>query len=304
MVVRGSLLNYNDAQIIDNRIISYFIMYFVGPAQVVLLPLAILFTFNKTRKRFSLIVYLCVVSGIISSGGRITLLYSIAQMIAVAFYFKVNISKKAKRNIVIASIALLIAIIILTNLRTRSGLWFSIYSYFSAPVVMLSEYMRVADSMKIQTFGGATLYPFMYIANAVTDVLGMNIKYLNNLVYYVGLPQRQWIELFPGRAYNAFCSMFYFFYLDFRYVGVIVVSFIYGGVTSYVYKKSFKERSQKYLLWYLLLLQTIVASFTIWQLGNTKFFVSILILLVSGIKMKKEKPVSDPSRQKNAKKLH
>lgn len=69
-------------------------------------------------------------------------------------------------------------------------------------------------------------------------------------------------------------------------VGVAIFSFLYGVIVTFVYKQAFKYRKQKYFLWYLLLLQTIFGSFIIWQLGNTKFFVSISILLIASTRLK------------------
>lgn len=284
--VRGSLLKYNDKQIISNSFVSSFINYFCGPAKTVLLPMAIIFLFNKTHRRFCLIAFLCAFAGVVSSGGRITILYTVVQLVAAVVYYGIQISKKVKRNIRKAVVVMIGALIVLTNLRTSSGIWFSVYAYFSVPVALLSEFIEIADSTHFYAYGGATLYPFLYIANVVTDTLGMNIKYLNDLIYYVGLPQEKWIELFPGRVYNAFCSLFYFFYLDFRTVGIAIFSFIYGIITGVAYKRAYCYKNQKYFLWYLMLLQTMFGSFIIWQLGNTKFFVSVLILLTASIKIK------------------
>lgn len=284
--VRGSLLKYNDVQVISNPFISSFLNYFCSPAKTVLLPLSIIFLFNRIHKRFCLIVFLCALAGIVSSGGRITILYIIVQLVAAVIYYRIQISKKVKRNIKIAVVVMIAVLILLTNLRTSSGILFSVYAYFSAPVALLSEFIEIADSAHFYAYGGATLYPFFYIANVVTDILGMDIKYLNDLIYYVGLPQEKWIELFPGRVYNAFCSLFYFFYLDFRTVGVAIFSFIYGVITGVAYKQAYCYKNQKYFLWYLMLLQTMFGSFIIWQLGNTKFFVSVLILLTANIKIK------------------
>lgn len=82
MEVRGSRLGYNDEQAFSNPIVGLFVTYFCGPAMTVLIPIAIVFLFKKQHKKFSLIVFLCALADIISSGGRIQIIYIVSQLIA------------------------------------------------------------------------------------------------------------------------------------------------------------------------------------------------------------------------------
>ena len=67
---------------IFDPIVGLFVTYFCGPAMTVLIPIAIVFLFKKQHKKFSLIVFLCALADIISSGGRIQIIYIVSQLIA------------------------------------------------------------------------------------------------------------------------------------------------------------------------------------------------------------------------------
>ena len=277
--IRGSLLNYNDDQIIGNRAVSAFITYFCGPAETVLLPLAIMFSLKKEHKTFRRIVYFDALCGGLASGGRITFLYAIIQFIVAAGYYHKKVSKKTKKRILRLTLVLLVIIVILTNLRSRLGIWFQIYSYFSLPMGLLTHYVDILKHTDFNSYGASTFYPLFYVANSITSFMGVPIDFLNDLVYYVGLPQKQWVRIFPQTVNNAFCSLYYFFYMDFRIPGVIIFTYLYGFVTGIIYNMTFKKHNELGLLLYLMIVRTLFSSFIIWQLGNTKFFVSTLILI-------------------------
>ena len=278
MEVRGSRLGYNDEQAFSNPIVGLFVNYFCGPAMTVLIPVAIVFLFKKQHRKFSLIVFLCVLMNTVSSGGRISIIYIALQLIATFLYYRRTISTKTKRTVTIAVIAGIVALFILTSLRTNQNFSQAIYAYFTVPVGLFSYYTSIVDINNFESFGAATFYPPFYVLASVATFFGAKTSFLDNLIYYVGLPQETWTStLFPTGSYNAFCSLFYFFYLDFRIVGIVLFSLLYGFMSGYVYKKQRTRTNDTWFIFYLLILRTIVGSFMIFQLGNTKFFVSLFI---------------------------
>ena len=279
--IRGARLGYSDDQFFSNPIISVYVNYFCGPALTMLIPVSITLWFSGRHRRFCILVLLCALAGVVSSGGRITLVYAAIQLVAALLYFKVDIPAKVKNRVLVAIALGLVAVIILTLTRSGTSFLESAYSYFTIPVGLLSTFSEYVDATGFQSFGGAFLYPLFYVANAVTQLFGIEIDYLVDLVSYVALPQETWVGgLFPGRSYNAFSSIFYFFYLDFREPGVFALSLVYGVLMSIAYRKSYYERSAAWFVWYLLALQSIFGSFIIWQLGSTKFFVTLFLLLI------------------------
>ncbi|WP_368097132.1 O-antigen polymerase [Bifidobacterium pseudocatenulatum] len=289
MEVRGSRLGYNDEQAFSNPIVGLFVTYFCGPAMTVLIPIAIVFLFKKQHKKFSLIVFLCALADVISSGGRIQIIYIVSQLIAAFFYYRKTISSKTKKIIKNATIVGIVMLFVLTSLRTSQNFLQAIYAYFTLPVGLFSYYTSIVDVNNFESFGAATFYPLFYVLASVISFFGAKTSFLDNLIHYVGLPQETWTStLFPTGSYNAFCSLFYFFYLDFRIIGIVLFSLLYGFISGYVYKKQRTRTNDTWFIFYLLILRTIVGSFMIFQLGNTKFFVSLFIFGIAILLGKKE----------------
>lgn len=178
---------------------------------------------------------------------------------------------------------------VLTSLRTSQNFLQAIYAYFTLPVGLFSYYTSIVDVNNFESFGAATFYPLFYVLASVASFFGAKTSFLDNLIYYVGLPQETWTStLFPTGSYNAFCSLFYFFYLDFRIIGIVLFSLLYGFISGYIYKKQRTRTNDTWFIFYLLILRTIVGSFMIFQLGNTKFFVSLFIFGIAILLGKKE----------------
>lgn len=295
--VRGARLGYSDDQYFSNPIISAYVNYFCGPALGMLIPVAIVLWFAGKHRKFCCVVLLCAVSGVVSSGGRITLVYLAIQLVAALLFFRIKVSAKVKRRVFIAVATGAVAVVGLTVMRSGTSFLESAYSYFAVPIGLLSSFTEYVDATGFVSFIGAFLYPLFYVANAVTGAFGIEIEYLDELVYYVALPQETWVGgLFPGRSYNAFASLFYYFYLDLREPGVIIFSFVYGAMMAVAYRKSFINRSLSWMVWYLLALQSMFGSFIIWQLGGTKFFVSLLLLFLVQRRFHGEKTSQTSSR--------
>ena len=204
----------------------------------------------------------------VSSGGRIQIIYIALQLIAAFLYYKRAITAKTKRTIKIAVIVGIVALFVLTSLRTSQNFLQTTYTYFTLPVGLFSYYTSIIDLNNFESFGAATFYPLFYVLASVANFFGAKTLFLDNLIYYVGLPQETWTStLFPTGSYNAFCSLFYFFYLDFRIVGIVLFSLLYGFISGYVYKKQRTRTNDTWFILYLLILQTIIGSFMIFQLS-------------------------------------
>ncbi|MFC4710613.1 oligosaccharide repeat unit polymerase [Enterococcus eurekensis] len=185
---------------------------------------------------------------------------------------------KIKRVLLLLITGGIIAIVIISNMRTSKTLLDVFYAYFAGPVVLLSEWKHNVDVSGIWSYGFSFLYPISYVINMIFGLLNIDLEFFKNVVIWQGNPQKYWIQAFPDMPMNAFSTMFYFFYQDLRYLGVMLFSFIFGGISSSIYYKAYVEKRINYLMFYLLIVKAIVGSFMIWQLGSTSFFVSILMM--------------------------
>lgn len=285
--LRNMILGYNGAEpLITNPLVNILTRYISGPGLTALIPFSIFFLIRKKNIKFSLIILLNLVLATLSSGGRILLVYTIIQLFIGLSYSKKNIPKKIKKVVIISSIIFFISIIVLSNIRSSSSIYRSFYGYFSGPVVLLSTWMTDVDTYNIHSHGLGFIYPITYLLNSFCNLIGIPNSMLANVVMWQGMPQNDWVGVFPNQSMNAFSTLFYFFYKDFREFGVACFSFLFGSICGFIYFKAFIERKSKYLVYYLLGVQAIIGSFIIWQLGSTAFFLSIVFTILS-LKSKK-----------------
>ena len=278
--LRQSMLGYSDEEYISNPILNAFIVYFASPAKKILIPFAAIFWFQRVHFSFVYITLFSLLSDMFSTGGRVNLLYAIIVLIVVASYYRFKISRRVKKRMIFFISIGVIAIIVVTLLRGSSVVR-TLYSYFSIPVPLYSTYSQHLLEDDFISYGGATFYPFFYVFNMIVKCLGGRSEFLDNLVYYVGYPQDTWVGgLFDRGVYNAFSTQFYYFYMDFRIVGIVLFSLLFGIICGQFYYSSFVRRKTYCLPWYLLLVQAMFGSFVIWQLGSTKFFVACVIMLI------------------------
>lgn len=101
--------------------------------------------------------------------------------------------------------------------------------------------------------------------------------YINEMV---NLPQNNWITIFynPISRYNAFCSALYYFYMDFRWIGIIVLPIAFGLIINNIFNLLRNTKDKKSLFLYLLIVQMLVLSFIKLQTSNPPYIIAILAM--------------------------
>ena len=278
--LRYALLGYNnELPLISNATLNFLTSYISVAALYALIPFSMIFFVKRERKAFSYIVFANLCLTIITTGGRIALIYTVVQFLAVLAYSNIQISKKTKKVVIFIVSTAVLAVIILSLVRSSHSLLKSIYSYFSVPVVLFSTWMERADSAGMYSNGLSFIYPFTYLVNTIINIFNIPSEFLNNVVAWQSLPQDVWMMVFPDQPYNAFCTLFYFFYQDLRSFGVGFFSFLFGLFSGFYYSKAYFFKSLKYFSVYLLVIKAIIGSFMVWQLGSTAFFMSWFLFM-------------------------
>lgn len=217
--------------------------------------------------------------------GRLNAFVAVACVVVAFFIQGKKLSKKTKRRVKCIATLLLAAMIVffllMSNARSTtnsSGAVPNSYAYFSIPIPLLDYWMEQVDSMGAYSLG------FSYISGFVANI--MNVLARFNIV----IPPYKWgsrfnynlvdhfIGIFPSRRYNAYVSMFFALYLDFREIGVFFGSFIYGCVISRIYNKA--KKSKIYLAFYLLLFQGLLWSFIRWQFVIVSYCFAFIFLRI------------------------
>lgn len=286
--LRNALLGYgNTSVVISNPLVSSMSTYIAGPSLYALIPIAIFVAVKRNHLKFAILIFFDLFLNVLSSGSRVILLYTIIQFLVVVSFEKIVISKRMKKTVFIFIIVGVVGILVMSVVRSSNSLIRSFYTYFAAPIPLLSYWMHYVDQFNIHSYGLSFLYPFTWLFNASGGFIGIHSNLIQNVVQWQSLPQDIWVNVFPDQAMNAFSTTFYFFYEDFRYIGVLVFSFLFGMISEVVYFRAFTQYDEKYLVYYLLGIKALVGSFMIWQLGSTSFFLSFVILTLCIGKRKK-----------------
>jgi oligosaccharide repeat unit polymerase len=197
-------------------------------------------------------------------------------------------TKRAKVILII-----LIAAVVVFTLARGNSLLFEAYTYAAVPVPLLAHWATFVESSGTQTFGGSFLYGILTLLFRLSEIVGSPIG--SDVSAAVALPQDHWVELLPGRPFNAFVTMFYYFFLDFRWAGVAVGGLAWGLLGQISYMRMWTS-GLRATLFGLLMLQVAIMAFVRWEFSNGSFVIGLAMLLffVKSGSVRSENPLSSP----------
>ena len=241
---------------------------------------------QKKKTIFLLIAFACVGLTTFSNGGRDIIYFSVVIFL---FCYELSrkgkkregsdrrrISKKQRRLLILILAAAIIAIIVMTFRRSKTGenslqsLMRTVYLYFTGWVPHFS--IRLNDvSSTDYTYGYAfSLGLFKFFAAGLHRLLGIPTSRLYSMAEAITSNLQTRVSIGGGNRFNAFVSLFYYFYCDGGYLGVIIESFIFGLFCASVEKRYKKNPTNQNLLLYLFALYLIISSIVRWEMIHPK----------------------------------
>lgn len=289
--IRNMYYGYGKAKkLIPSTFINTFLNWISVPSLYALIPIAMVNVFEKKgNKLFSVFVFLAVALYIFGSAGRFMLLFLVIQGISMIKFYGKRIPKKMKKKVIIAVSAVVFILLIITKIRASGSAGKkvnSFYAYLSIPVYLLDYWLGRSGGIRLH--GGAFFYGVLSFFNYFTSKLGFDIPLYRQAYEVIQVTQDKWVKVFPNEWYNAYVSMFYYFYIDFGIIGVIAGCMLFGYVCYIVYDKAFGKKNKKALIYYMLLIQCIVCSLVRWQIGTITMVLTFAIeyvLISSNIKI-------------------
>lgn len=290
--IRTLYYSYGKESLINNETLFTIYDWTVNTLINTLSICAVYGVISKTIKKSSFILYiLFLVLFIFSSSGRSVLiqivLYTIVCLVLLYKNKTINELKKHFKKIfalillfAIAFGAITIARLVTPNKKKQIN---TFYAYLSAPLPYFSKMVSNIDSNDMQTNGLATFYgPYLIAQKAIKAVTGFKPEAAEEMHKTITMPQNKWVKIFgdSNDFYNAYATMYYSFYLDFRIPGIIVFSFIYGFVLQWVYVNCCKKKNIIWILLYLYASSSIFFSIATWNLASPIFIFSILIFTI------------------------
>lgn len=267
--VRNAYLGYGT----DSAAVDLVDRLFVGPVLTVALPV-FLWSLLRSRTNTQFVISFMAVVALnqLTSGGRFIFLYAGVMVLAMlARSGKLHL-RTARARIVL--VALGVAVIVFTLARGSSLLFVS-YTYFAVPVPLLAHWAVNVDSAGIQTYGASFFYGVLTLIFRLCEVIGSNLG--SGISDAVALPQEYWVEVLPGRQFNAFVTMFYHFFLDFRWIGVVLGGFAWGVVGQWSFRRMWNS-GPRATFFGLMMLQVAVMTFVRWEFANGSLVIGLLML--------------------------
>lgn len=274
----GELLNYNN----DSIAMSFIWQIVLLPARMALSVVAAENFFGSKKNKVLLIMnVIIIIMSVFIDGGRSVILNFIIHIV-LAFYYG-YVQEKARKSVyahrgvltlkkkyikvfvgvLIFVTVFLIAFIVATLDRSGKYTIRHLYYYGSIPPVMFDIWGDVVNERGIIGFGLASLNgflsPFLYVFKILlgTDELPF---YWGKVVDMIYETDRVWVQTSNLSHSNAYVSLFWFFYLDGRILGVIIGMFIYGFSSNRVFHRYDTTQSQFSLCVLILWIQGLIFS--------------------------------------------
>lgn len=284
-----------------NGLIGYGTAYLYTPIQHVYFALTSLIWFDREflkefrfwRKLIPFVSVLNIIIAMLTNGGRLVVYYLLICVIMTALSRKgVNERKhgitykkgnKKRRLIIFASICIIGYFAYQVSLTradntTAFNIIKTVYIYFCGCIPNLQIKLNSVDAPQY--------------AYGVSLVSGFIRPFFTGLRFLLHIPIPEVFSIGDGYlsaasatdiigagiTYNAFVTMFYFFYRDLGLLGLIVESYLAGCFFSWIYNCG--GRSTKGFIIYLLLMQGISIAFIRWQIMSVGYAISYYYALL------------------------
>ena len=303
-IINGNSLGYIRALVQDSNSFIYtnrsaienaIRLLIVTPFALALQPIvAADFWIGSRDKKLLVMNIIMIFLRVVTDGSRALILYFLFHLIVISFFSdkkwskaKTKLNKKNKLNkfIVIVSIVVIGIFALYKTTLSRSGENFIryLYYYFSMEPYMFQTWTEIVDNTNIIGYGLASLNGFIFTIFYVLKNFLMFPKYPEywySIYNFILSTDSNW-HVIAGDATiaNAYVSLFFFFYLDGKILGVIVGAFLYGVFSARVFINALNRRDTKSICIYSIILQGISFSFVRFQFADIYYALAVFFII-------------------------
>lgn len=225
-----------------------------------------------------------------STAGRFIFINCIITVFVTLLIYKIKINNKLKRKIrgiIIFLVLLVVLITVYRGIESSTGLdniFTTIYIYLTGTIPLFDFWRKEIGEFK--AYGTVFFYGVLDICDSLIKYSGLGEwDVLKEVTPYIKNTER-FIKVFNNTSFNAFVSIFYYFYLDFGIIGVIFGDFLYGFFSKAIFKRISRKNNFICICFLIILLQQIIQTLIRWPFAYmTSLFVWIYIIVY----VKKEK---------------
>lgn len=221
--------------------------FIARPMQIIMVIYAVIVILaNLKQKYIVLLAVFLTISGYICSGSKSAITEIVTMIFAYVFLFtKMSFKEVVNKYKTLLTICFsaVIFIGILLSLK-EDGLFSSIYTYICGCMPCSDEALtKIYDNNNY--YGLASLNGILRAINLIPSYLGIgpDFKFVIDLVWTEMMNFEDTMYISDELKYNAFVSMFIYFFADGGYWGVLFISIGFGVCCSYFFKKAIKRPS-------------------------------------------------------------
>ena len=262
--------------------------YVILPISTALETIAVVDFWKGNRNRiFISLTGVLVILRIIGDGGR-TPLFNVVLYFVVLFSMIVKDKSESTRNrkkdrrIFIAIFTggvLLLAVF--TLMRAGKTAYRKLYFYFAMSPVLLTWWTNKINALGYVGHGAVSCNGILYFVDyIIKNMTGSEYEpFIINAYNLVAATDSTWIKIAPTTTANAYVSCFTFFYADGGWVGVILLSFLYGFILnrSFYNIEKFKGNACQ-IACYLMLFQGMFFSFIRFPFAKAYYIIALILV--------------------------
>ena len=195
-------------------------------------------------------------------------------------------NRKIKKYARILVVVMLVLLVLLVNLR-EIDLFNQIYSYVADSVMLFSIDMDIFQSLGRTsdvgryTFGLASVQGVIRIFFSLLEgFFGYTSELFESASYFYATFLTIPRQVTPHGLYNSFATMFIYFYKDFGFIGIPMMSFLYGVLCQKIFDRSRKRQDVYSMSLYVFLFITIFFTYIQSPFTDKKFAFAIVLLIL------------------------
>ena len=171
----------------------------------------------------------------------------------------------------------------------------NIYLNIAMSPRMFEIWSKTIEEEHIYGYGIGSLLGFFYpICYIIKNLFGLNSlpSVVQSMYNWTMLTDSKWV--WPGDKItaNAYVSLFWFFYMDARIIGILAGAFIFGFVASRSFQMALsKPNNVKHITYYCIIFYSVLFSFVRLQFTLSKFVLAVIFVLFFAYKRVQEREV-------------
>jgi oligosaccharide repeat unit polymerase len=277
---------YYTTGLLFNEFEQFFSSWLVLPFIFFLLaPLLLNLYFEGFRKKKVFILALfCVILHIFVTQGKEIFIYWFMSICLCLVFNRKKLSKKAKK-ITFRILLFMVAFIFIIQFNRDGHLSINfLYNYLGISMTVMDHWLNYIDLNNIMAYGSASLNGILNIPfSLIEKITGFYPAFLLEINNELNHMMSTGIMAFEGQreTTNVYITMFTFFYYDFRYFGVFILSFIFGLFIGDSTKRFYaSKRTVYHKTLYCIISLSVWCSFIYWEFFITPYLLSFIYLRV------------------------